>query len=260
MVSVTAVNPNHAPAFNAVASQSATVGQALTVALKATDPDSGQTLTYSLDPGSPAGAVINAVTGLLTFTPESAGSYSITVRATDNGSPALSATQTVFVQVVPVPIQIGGVTVTLSKNQVSTINVNLGTQANAASAQTLSSYTLVQLVTTGKGKKAKTVEKSLALKSAAYNPSTGQVQLTPAKKFSLTGSYQLRINGSTILDNYGQGLDGNRDGVPGGQAKYSLSKRGGSILPSAVGIHLSPTAVDHYFMSESVISGKIHGR
>ena len=59
-------------------------------------------LTYSLDPGAPAGASINPYTGLFIWTPTEAqgpGVYDITIRVTDNGSPALSDFETISVVV-----------------------------------------------------------------------------------------------------------------------------------------------------------------
>jgi hypothetical protein len=59
-----------------------------------------QTLSFSLDPGAPTGAGINATNGLFTWTPTEAqgpGLYSVTVRVTDNGSPTLSASQTITI-------------------------------------------------------------------------------------------------------------------------------------------------------------------
>jgi hypothetical protein len=59
-------------------------------------------LTFSLDAGAPAGASIDPQTGVFSWTPTEAqgpGSYAITVRVTDNGTPPLSATQTFTVTV-----------------------------------------------------------------------------------------------------------------------------------------------------------------
>src|SRR5262249_8809631 len=64
-------------------------------------PSGAQTLTYSLE-NAPAGASIDPVTGVFTWTPTEAqgpGSYTFTVRATDNGSPPLSDARTVTVTV-----------------------------------------------------------------------------------------------------------------------------------------------------------------
>ena len=60
---------NHPPILKPLAGMVATAGQLLSVQLDATDPDPGQTLTYSLDARAPSGATMDSATGLLTYTP-----------------------------------------------------------------------------------------------------------------------------------------------------------------------------------------------
>ncbi len=79
---------NTAPVLAAIGNRSVSEGSLLNFTATATNPDAGQTLTYSLDSGAPSGATINATTGVFSWTPtESQGgaSYSVTVRVTDNG-------------------------------------------------------------------------------------------------------------------------------------------------------------------------------
>src|SRR5439155_141529 len=65
--------------------------------------DAGQILSYSLAPGAPAGATIDPSTGDFSWTPPVAGSTpTITVIATDNGSPALSVSRSFTVNVMDV--------------------------------------------------------------------------------------------------------------------------------------------------------------
>lgn len=69
----------------------------------------GPSLTYSLGAGAPSGAVINPSTGLFTWTPSTnyIGTNLITFIVNDNGSPALTATQTIYVVVLPLnPVEI----------------------------------------------------------------------------------------------------------------------------------------------------------
>jgi glucose/arabinose dehydrogenase len=96
---------NHPPVLAPIDDQTVDEGTKLTVQASATDPDAGQTITYSLGPGAPAGASINGQSGLFTWTPDpysSTGTYSITVIATDNGSPPLSDSQSFNVNVLAV--------------------------------------------------------------------------------------------------------------------------------------------------------------
>jgi ELWxxDGT repeat protein len=88
---------NHAPTIEPVADQSTAVNRALTIPVTASDPDAGQTLTYSLGDGAPAGASIDPATGVVTYKPMKAGTYQIVVVATDDGSPALNAATTINV-------------------------------------------------------------------------------------------------------------------------------------------------------------------
>lgn len=96
---------NVAPVLNAIPSQMAAVSNRLAFTAIATDADlPPQTLTFSLDTGAPSGAAINPTNGLFTWTPSTAQAnttYVITVRVTDNGSPAMSAARSFSVKVAP---------------------------------------------------------------------------------------------------------------------------------------------------------------
>jgi acetylxylan esterase len=71
--------------------QTSTVGTAASLQIHATDSAAGQTLTYSAS-GLPAGLSINSATGLISGTPTTTGSSSVTVTATDGTSAAGSTT------------------------------------------------------------------------------------------------------------------------------------------------------------------------
>jgi hypothetical protein len=82
-------------------------GSTLTFTTTATDPDAGQTLSYSLV-SPPSGASINSSTGAFTWTPSSGGTTNtITVQVTDNGTPAQSDTNsfTAIVNTDPLGVQ-----------------------------------------------------------------------------------------------------------------------------------------------------------
>ena len=93
---------NNQPALTTIGNKTVKESTALTFTATATDPDAGQSLTYSLDAGAPAGATIGATTGAFSWTPseaQGAGTYPITVRVTDNGSPVASDFETITVTV-----------------------------------------------------------------------------------------------------------------------------------------------------------------
>ena len=90
---------NTAPILVPIGSQTVHHGQTVTFTATATDADlPPQTLTFSLDPGAPAGAVINESSGVFTWPTIDVAAPStnaVTVRVTDNGSPILSDSETI---------------------------------------------------------------------------------------------------------------------------------------------------------------------
>ncbi|HEY2954460.1 MAG TPA: putative Ig domain-containing protein, partial [Candidatus Eisenbacteria bacterium] len=94
---------NLPPVLAAIGSQSVSEGATLGFTASATDPDlPAQALRFSLDPGAPAGAAIDSVTGDFTWTPDEtrgSGDFSVTVRVTDVGSPPLADAETLSVHV-----------------------------------------------------------------------------------------------------------------------------------------------------------------
>jgi CotH kinase protein/Lamin Tail Domain/Putative Ig domain/PA14 domain len=90
------VQPNTAPELDALLNRTVGEGSLLTFTAIATDADvPQQTLMFSLEAGAPSGASISTA-GVFTWIPTEAqgpANYSITVRVTDNGEPAASATQ-----------------------------------------------------------------------------------------------------------------------------------------------------------------------
>mgnify|MGYP000238689667 CR=1 FL=1 len=101
-VKLTALEVNSAPVLPAIAAQTVDEETPLSFNANATDSDlPANSLTYSLV-NAPAGAAIDSRTGAFSWTPteaQGAGSYNVSVRVTDNGSPALSAEETVKITV-----------------------------------------------------------------------------------------------------------------------------------------------------------------
>jgi hypothetical protein len=94
-VNVTVNAVNDPPTLNAIANQNINVGDTLSFTAVGSDIDlPPQTLSYSLTGIVPSGATINSASGLFSWTPTAVQGgeiYTITVRVTDNGGPALHA-------------------------------------------------------------------------------------------------------------------------------------------------------------------------
>ncbi|MGD0537974.1 MAG: lamin tail domain-containing protein [Verrucomicrobiota bacterium] len=94
---------NSPPVLAPLADQTVAAGSLLTLQVVATDPDvPPQILTFSLDPGTPAGATINPTNGVFTWTPttnQAPSTNVLVVRVTDDGAPPLSAAQQVSITV-----------------------------------------------------------------------------------------------------------------------------------------------------------------
>ncbi len=90
------------PTLNPIGPQTVQEEAMLTFTATATDPDIGQTLTFSLGVGAPPGASIDPLTGVFTWTPTEAQGpsvYTVTVVVTDSGSPPAFDSATITVTV-----------------------------------------------------------------------------------------------------------------------------------------------------------------
>ncbi len=118
---------------------------------------------------------------------------------------------------------------TNSKHQVTQVIVTFSGAVNMTEAQSANTYELVMANTsglfTGKGTKV------IKIKSAAYNATAHSVTLTPAA-FTLSKSVELVVYGSGtngLKDSQSRYIDGNHDGVAGGNAVAILKKTGVTI-------------------------------
>jgi PKD repeat protein len=99
-LTITVNEVNVAPVLAAIGNKTTNQGSTLTFTATATDADiPANTLTFSLDPGAPAGATINGSTGAFSWTPSNSGTFPVTVRVTDNGTPALSDFEVIAITV-----------------------------------------------------------------------------------------------------------------------------------------------------------------
>ena len=96
---------NQPPVLDPIADQTLNVGETLDLTITASDPDLAPNgLSFDLLAGSPAGIAIDPGSGRLTWTPtaEQVGDHVVSVRVTDNGSPALDDTQSLTITVIAV--------------------------------------------------------------------------------------------------------------------------------------------------------------
>ncbi|MAE66546.1 MAG: hypothetical protein CMJ18_19935, partial [Phycisphaeraceae bacterium] len=106
-IRITVNEVNAAPVLDAIGNRQVNKGNSLEFTAAANDADvPGNALTFSLDAGAPAGAVIDPVTGQFSFTPtatQPSGTVFVTVRVTDDGAPALDDAETIAVTVDEAP-------------------------------------------------------------------------------------------------------------------------------------------------------------
>ena len=101
-ISISVGEVNQAPVLSSISDQTVTGGQTVTFTATATDIDvPANQLTYSLEGTVPTGAGIDPQTGLFTWATSAgdAGTYAITVRVTDDGTPVLFSERTLNVTV-----------------------------------------------------------------------------------------------------------------------------------------------------------------
>jgi|GEM_PF-5821192 len=92
---------NEPPVLASIGNQVINEGSNLAFSISATDPNPGQTLTYSMT-GAPSGATLNPTTGAFSWTPgelQGPGTYNVTFTAADDGSPSLSDSEVVTITV-----------------------------------------------------------------------------------------------------------------------------------------------------------------
>lgn len=104
VITIVVLDTNSAPALAAISDIYLYEGDSLSITAEVTDPDfPADQITYSLESGAPAGAVLSPASGLLTWLPselQAPSTNAFTIRAIDSGTPALSdsANFTVFVE------------------------------------------------------------------------------------------------------------------------------------------------------------------
>jgi hypothetical protein len=140
----------------------------------------------------------------------------MTVTIQDNDPPAL----------VP-PVSIVARRLAVKKKNVTGIVLTVSGGLDSARASSLSNY---KLVTAGRDKKFGTSDdKVIRLRSAAYDAGTETITLSArGGKLSLLKPLRLIVRGSAggVTDLTGRPIDGDRDGLPGGDSLSLITKKG----------------------------------
>src|SRR5262249_42788496 len=185
-----AVLTNTAPALDPIGNQTVDEQTALTPTAAAADPETpAQSLTYSLS-GAPDGASINPTTGGVSWTPSEAqgpGSFTFTVRVTDNGSPNLFDEESITIAVYEV-----------NRNP----QITLANSEFAVDEETAMNFT-VPAVDQDLPANTLTFSISGAPAGASFNPATGEFSWTPTEAQG-RGEYSFNVfvrdDGSPNLD------------------------------------------------------------
>ena len=180
---------NRPPVLTAIEDKSVAESVPLTFQAVATDPDAGQTLTYSLSTDAPPGASIDANSGVFTWTPTEAqgpGAHSFNVRVADNGTPSRITTERITVNVTEV--NRAPVLATISN-----ITLNEGSPINAVGSATdpdLPANTLTFSLDAG------------APAGATIDPLTGVIAWVPSEAQGI-GDYSFTVrvtdNGTPVM-------------------------------------------------------------
>ena len=185
-----------------IPAQSVDVGQTLHLNLSPFASESGATalnLTYSLGSDAPAGASIDPTTGALTWpmgTNQQIGTYPITVRVVEDGSPQQVAATTFNVNVVdpgPAPT-ISGAIVSMKKG--FSITLSFSQPVNPVAASNPDNYLLTQPAKSHTSKKESPPKPIRIGLSVSYNPTTNQVTLKGPKKLKAGRGLTLTVVGA----------------------------------------------------------------
>ena len=190
---------NVRPTLAAITNQNIAEVTPLNVTASATEPDSGQTLTFALV-SAPDGMTINPTTGAISWTPaqtQSPSTNTVSVSVTDNGTPPLSATNNFVVTVYevndpPIPPLIP--TQTVNAQALLTVN-DTATETNI---HTTVGYFLLS-APAGAEINSSGIITWTPLRSQGPNTNIIAVVATNADIYDLTNAYLSATNSFTVI-------------------------------------------------------------
>jgi YD repeat-containing protein len=206
-VSITAAKVNHPPTITSTAITAGAVGTAYTYPVTASDPDPGDTLTFSLTT-APAGMSINAASGLIQWTPNAGqiGSHPVTVRVQDQGGLFVPQSFLLIVVAAPVPVSVPDVVgqeQAAAQSAISAASLSVGTVTIAASDTVAASRVISQNPAAGSVVNSGSAV-ALVVSSGPQGPAVTAIRVTPTTPLLLTGQSQafaatgILANGSSL--------------------------------------------------------------
>jgi hypothetical protein len=131
-----------------------------------------------------------------------------------------------------ISVQVGTIQLGTGKKARKTTGlvIQLSGPVNPAQAQGLAEYRLLA-GTVRKGRT--TYNRNVPLSSAGYNPATRVVSLAPRGKLNPAQPEQLRITASLLTDTLGRPIDGNRDGLPGGDLVANIKGKAVTLIAAS---------------------------
>jgi hypothetical protein len=111
------------------------------------------------------------------------------------------------------------------KNKMTTIVIQFSGVVNAGTAANVANYQLESLVRIKRKGHFVFKPQLIPLARAAYESVSHSVTLSPRQPLAKNVQYHLRIVAAGLLDSQGRALDGDRDGLPGGDFGATLENQ-----------------------------------
>ena len=175
---------NAAPVISSIGSKSVTAGETLSFTASATDPDHGQTMVFSLV-NAPQGASIDPASAFFSWTPAQAGTFTLKVKVTDNGSPVKFDEEQITVTVNnAIPVNSAPVLIPIG-NKLATVGQTLSFTATATDddPDQVITFSLPNGAPLG----------------ALINPASGVFTWVPTQSGSFTITVHITDNGSPVI-------------------------------------------------------------
>ncbi|WP_165075756.1 DUF11 domain-containing protein [Paludisphaera rhizosphaerae] len=172
------------------------------------DPTTG---TWNVGP-VPSGSTLQlVVTALATAAGDATSTAVVAGSDRFDTNPSNSSASTSVEVVLPTPVAVDSLVRHGYRRQSTTLDVGFSGPLGPATAQDVSNYTLARIGPGGR------LGRSLPLASALYDDAANRVTLVPrVRRLPLQARYLLIVHSGGVVDRYGRPIDGDGDGVSGG--------------------------------------------